>query len=274
MPRELGFAQGRALRAAGAPAPGTLARWRERLARPDAPRAAWLRDVRRHFPHQAEWLEGAARGSGLSLATWVREASARLAGPARGLVGWEADGAPRLACAAAAGSALRRMQPEGRFRSLELAEPWLPAPWIGVNEAGLAVAACAGAQADARRRAPGALFARDCLERFESVASALTWCLGRPAAPGGALLFADAAGELAGVELDLPRRVRRPEGGVLALGASAPGAGAIAKRLRDGESAASALADALGSAPEACAQADARTRRLVWGGAELELGPA
>jgi hypothetical protein len=201
--------------------------------------------VRRHFPHQGEWLEGAARGSGLPLAVWVREASARLAAPPHGLLAWEADGAFVIGCGPLGAAGLRRVHPEGRFRSLELADPWLPAPWLGVNEAGLAVAACAGARSDGHRHAPAALFARDCLERFESVASALAWCLGRPAAPGGALLFADAAGELAGVELlASERRVRRPELGKLALGAEAP---------------------------EARASADPRRRRLVWGGAELSL---
>ena len=204
--------------------------------------------MRRHFPHQAEWLEGAARGAGLPLAWFVREAAARLAGPPQGLLAYEVDGAPVIACGPVSTAWLRRMHPEGRFRSVELAEPWLPSPWIGVNEAGLAVAACAGSRPDGLRRAPAALFARDCLERFDTVASALAWCLGRPAAPGGALLFADAAGEVAGVELlDGERRVRRPEVGKLALGACAP---------------------------ELCAHADARRRRIRWDGKVAELGSA
>lgn len=235
VPRELGVALGRAARAeleAACGGRGALARALDGFGHMDAGSARWWRDLRRHFPHQAEWLEGAARGAGLPLPALARTARASLLGSPQPLVALE-DGEARLACAVPARASLRRVAPEGRFRSLELALPELPTPWLGVNEAGLAVAATPGAGGGGACAAPAAHFARDCLERFESVASALAWCLGRPAAPGASLLLADAAGEIACVELaaDGPR-VRRPERGVLALGV-APGLAAAFEKESD-----------------------------------------
>ncbi len=274
-PRELGSLQGRAARdslrrvcAARGFIPDAL----ERLGHLQRSRARWLRDLRRHFPHQAEWLEGAARGAGVPLAALVRAASDALAAPAGALGAVASAGETLLSCAAASDAELRRVAPEGRFRSLELALPLLPAPELGVNEAGLAVAASSGTGPDPQCAAPAALLARDCLERFESVVSALAWCLGRPAAPGAALLFADASGEVAGVELETDgRRVRRLDGGVLVLGMDAARAARIAKRLGQRAADRRDLAEALGGDPGACACADPRGRRVAFRGAWLAL---
>jgi len=275
VPREQGFAQGRASREAlreRCVAPGARARAQDALGLLDSASARWLRDLRRHFPHQGEWLEGAARGAGLALPALVRAARASQGDPPRVLVACEGEGVARIGCALPPHTVLRRMVPEGRFRTLELALPWLPAPWLGVNEAGLAVAATSGARAGAPCAAPGMLFARDCLERFESVGSALAWCLGRPAAPGASLLFADAEGELAGVDLAAgDRRVRRPEHGVLVLGVDAARAAAIEKRLAEASRDALAFAQALGADAGECAGADAAARRLLLAGEEIAL---
>lgn len=276
VPRELGFAQGRAsaraVRAACGPR-GGLSGALDRLGLIDARGRSWLRDVRRHFPHQAEWLEGAARGAGVPLPALVRAAAAALAAPPSPIVAFEGSGGVRLACAAHPDAQLRRVAPEGRFRSLELALPLLPSPQLGVNEAGLAVAATSGVQRDSRCAAPAALLARDCLERFDSVASALAWCLGRPAAPGAALLFADERGDVAGVELGADgRRVRRPEGGALALGGDAQAALAVSKRLAQGAPPDErALAELLGARSGACCSADPHGRRLAHGHAWILL---
>jgi hypothetical protein len=275
VPREQGFAQGRASRDAlreRCAARGALARARDALGLLDSASARWLRDLRRYFPHQGEWLEGAARGAGLSLPALVRAARASQGDPPRALVACEGEAGARIGRSLPSHTILRRIEPEGRFRTLELALPWLPAPWLGVNEAGLAVAATSGARAGAACAAPGALFARDCLERFESVASALAWCLGRPAAPGASLLFADASGEIAGVELaQTDRRVRRPERGVLVLGADAARAAAVEKRLAEGRGDALAFAQALGAESGECASAEPVGRRLMLGGRETAL---
>src|SRR5262249_54998797 len=108
---------------------------------------------------------------------------------------------------------IRRVAPEGRFRSIEVALPAATTPVIGVNEAGLAVAVAEQRSLPGRFTPPIALFARDCLERFQRVGPARDWCLARPAAPGGSLLLADAHGELAGVYAGGPeRRALRPHG--------------------------------------------------------------
>ncbi|HXK23900.1 MAG TPA: carcinine hydrolase/isopenicillin-N N-acyltransferase family protein [Myxococcota bacterium] len=275
VPREQGFAQGRASREAlheRCASRGALVRAQDALGLLEPASARWLRDLRRQFPHQGEWLEGAARGAGLALPALVRAARASHGAAPRALVACEVDGGARIGRALPPHTIVRRMEPEGCFRTLELALPWLSAPWLGVNEAGLAVAATSGARADARCAAPGALFARDCLERFESVGSALAWCLGRPAAPGASLLFADASGEIAGIELaPTDRRVRRPERGVLVLGADAAGAAAIEKRLAEGSRDALAFGQALGAQTGECASADPAGRRLLLGEREIAL---
>ena len=275
VPREQGFAQGLVsrgvLREQGA-ARGALTRAQDALGLLDSASARWLRDLRRHFPHQGEWLEGAARGAGLALPALVRAARASLDSPPGVLLGCEGEGGARIGRALPGHTILRRMEPEGRFRTLELALPWLPAPWIGVNEAGLAVGTTSGARPGTPCAAPGALFARDCLERFESVGSALAWCLGRPAAPGASLLFADASGEIAGIELaPSDRRVRRPERGVLVLGADAARAAAIEKRLAERGRDRLAFAQALGVEDSEGASADPVGRRVFVAGAEIAL---
>lgn len=225
-PRDLGRDQAAAAPGAvrgaagmGGPLRRPLRRMLARLAPVEPGLLRWRRDLRRYFPHQHEWLEGAARAAGVPDRALLRAACAAFDRERDAwLVAHEGEAGPRLWRAPAPGALLRRMRPEGRFVSIELASPLLPCPWIGVNEAGLAVA-LSGGRLPGRCAAHAALLGRDCLERFESVESALAWCLGRPAAAGAAILLADAGGELAGVVLSpAGREVRRPGGGVLALG--------------------------------------------------------
>jgi hypothetical protein len=171
------------------------------------------RDLRRYFPHQAEWLEGLALGSDVALRVLVRALALSCApeAPQGVAIGAVSGSAVAIASAVPRGALWRRVAPEGRFRSLEVALPAATAPVIGVNEAGLAVAVAEQRSLPGRFAPPLALFARDCLERFERVEPALDWCLARPAAPGGSLVLADAHGELAGVYAGGPeRRALRP----------------------------------------------------------------
>jgi hypothetical protein len=209
--RDLGMALRAELRAAHAVA-GPLRAWLAELARAGSP-SQLLRDLRRYFPHHAEWLEGLAHGSGVPLRALLRSFAASCApGAPQGVaVGAVSGTAVAVASAVPRGALLRRVAPEGRFRSLEAGLPVATAPVIGVNEAGLAVAVAQQRSLPGRHAPPIALFARDCLERFERVDPALEWCLSRPAAPGGSLLLADARGELAGVYASgLERRALRP----------------------------------------------------------------
>ena len=95
--------------------------------------------------------------------------------------------------------------------------PWLVAAFAGVNEAGSPSWRLPASGAAGPCSAPAALLAQDCLQRFSKVESALDWCSGRPAGHGAALLFADARGELAGVEIRAAaRRVLHPDAALLA----------------------------------------------------------
>ena len=216
-PRDLGLDQGRAcagsLREAFRRSPR-----RERWPFPlGAQRARLARDLRRHFPHLAESLAGLSTGAGVPERWLVRRLAEELATPRE----------TRAVAVAAAGGALlafdcdgpwiaRRSRPEGGFACLELARPWWVAAFAGVNEAGLAVVAAPRGSAPGACAAPAWFLAADCLRRFAKVENALDWCCGRPAGYAAALLFADARGEVAGVEIRADsRRLLHPEGALL-----------------------------------------------------------
>jgi len=209
--RDLGAAHRGELRAALA-VNGRISGWLRELLRSGAP-VPLLRDLRRHFPHHVEWLEGLAFGAGVPLRALVRSLAERCApdAPQGVAVGAVSGASVGIASAVPRTARLRCVAPEGRFRSLEIALLAATSPVIGVNEVGLAVAVAEQRALPGACAAPIALFARDCLERFERVEPALDWCLSRPAAAGGSLLLADARGELAGVYASGPeRRALRP----------------------------------------------------------------
>lgn len=238
-PRDLGRDQGRAcadrLRAGFASLP--LAR-RLRL-RPGAGAAAaggLRRELRRHFPRQAETLVGIAGAAGVP-AAWLEAClDAEGAAPEPELaIAVEGEGPQARVLRSLAGEwILRRSQPEGCFRSVEITRPWLAHALLGVNEAGLAAAVVTPAGAAARAGLPSAPLIQDCLQRFAALEAALEWCLGRPAERDAALILADAHGELAAVEITASgRRVLRPADGWLAVGGSAAARAELAKQLRE-----------------------------------------
>jgi hypothetical protein len=267
-PRDLGLDQGRAcresLREAFRRSP-----WRERWPLwPGAADAQIARDLKRHFPHLAESLAGLATGAGVPERWLVRQLASELAASRRARVAaCVAPAGPLLAIDGAVPWVARRSRPEGGFACLELAPAWQVAACAGVNQAGLAVVASSGSGPPGACSAPGALLAQDCLQRFARVESALDWCCGRPAGGTAALLFADARGELAGVELrGSRRRLLHPEAGVLAWGEPESEAARLAKSLREAAPASGeALAGALGmpAAGGAAAVLDAGARRLA-----------
>jgi hypothetical protein len=266
-PRDLGRDQGAAARALVRARVGGRG-WRRALDRAGVcgrPLSRWRRDLRRHFPHQHEWLEGVARAAGVPDLALLRAATLELARERDALlVGVEAGSDARVWRSGAPDTVLRRVRPEGRLVSLELASPVLACPWIGVNEAGLAVATTGGDVADGGVQP--ALLARDCLERFERVESALDWCLLRPVAADTAILLADAHGELAGIDFGMTARsVRRPAAGAIVLGGSRAAAVAKAVSGAGGSPPAveAALRRALGdAAAAAAAHAAPATRSL------------
>lgn len=243
-PRDIGFDQGRAC-ADALRARFAGSGWWDRLwLRPgwsDPHGARVARDLRRHFPHQAEWLAGVARGAGVPLAWLERELSAEALSPSREALAVAVASAASsseigslLARTAVRGAVVRRSRPEGGLGSVDLALPWLTAALAGVNEAGLALAAVPGPFEGGDCAAPATLLVQDCLQRFEGVETVLDWCLGRPAAGPATLLLADASGEVAGVEFgEGERRVLRPTAGLLLAGVGSGGEAQIARLLRE-----------------------------------------
>ncbi len=231
-PRDLGLDQGRRCRAAvrRVLAGERRARWL-RLVPARAHRAASLdRELRRHFPHLSERLDGLARGAGVGRAALVRALARGLdADPEGGAppaseatVAVRTASGPLLARAPAAGLAIRRSRPEVGYRSLEVTAPWLVSALAGVNEAGLAAATVAlpCAVENAHASAPALFLVQECLQRFASVDSALDWCGRRSAGAGCALLFADAGSDVAGVEVGTaaPGTVGAPDAFVVEAG--------------------------------------------------------
>ncbi|MFO0691324.1 MAG: hypothetical protein U0900_21675 [Myxococcota bacterium] len=212
-PRDMGFAQGRALAEAirAEVARAGLATRRSRfpslrpvVSGPLRGRGAG-RELFRHFAHQAERLEGLAQAAGLPLDSLL---ALQL----------------RMRAAAATVLVVRESRPVVGFRSLELGCAWLVPALAGVNAAGLAVVAdwpATGRAEDAASRggdrgrdphegdAPPLLLVQDCLARFENVAGALDWCRKRPVEGELVLRFGDASGAQARVVVS--GRERRAE---------------------------------------------------------------
>lgn len=223
-PRDLGLDQGVALRDEIRAAVGAESWWGRLIAlRGDSGTTRLHRDLCRYFPHQAESLDGMARGAGVPVRALVRSlaGSAAPGSPTPRALAVSADAGVRIAIAAPPRAVVREAQPEGRFASVEVTRVTATAPSVGVNEAGLAIAVVPRPIVAGRFAVPVSLFARDCLERFESVEPALEWCLSRPAAIGGALLLADASGALVGIDASAPtRRALGATAGWLAIGAA------------------------------------------------------
>ncbi len=255
-PRDLGRGQGLASRTALAAAHSRAPvseRLRWRLGWSEASTTRVLRDVERHFPRQAEALDGLARGARVPRA-WL---AARLAAAARDpalfgegpALASAKDGPALLAVALPPGWLLRRAHPEGGIACLEVAPPWFTGALAAVSEAGVAAAVVCHGAAPGACAAPAALLVQDALQRTESLAGALEWCLRRPASGRATMLFADADGDAAGVRVDgNARRVLRPAGGLLVAAAGPARASEVVKAasgsaVRDG----AALAHALGA---------------------------
>ena len=246
-PRDVGFAQGAGCSSVLRSDYGALPLWTRlahRLGRVDAHTAHVARDLRRHFPHQSESIEGIARGAGVP-ASWLSATLAHqlavhpprwtggvVAVPARRPP--EALAARYLAARVSPHLVVRRSRPDGNHRSIEVTLPWLTSALGGVNEVGLAVTCVPGGRAPGDCTAPALLLVHDCLARFGSVEGALDWLVGRPAGGRAILFVGDASGEVAGVEiLGDERRVLRPSEGVLVEAGGGGREAEISKRLRE-----------------------------------------
>lgn len=216
-PRDLGLDQGRFFRdeirrVLASHRASALARLRFALAPPAAARAA-LRETRRFFPHMAERTAGLARGAGVSplaLALLSALPEPRLDDALRIVATGRGPGIARAILSSAL-VVLRESAPDSDYRSLEFVEAARIAPWVGVNEHGLAVgvsAMAAGLRAESDCAAPAALLAQDCLQRFDRVEKALEWIERRPAGGSARIALADASGASALIEVDGASRKR------------------------------------------------------------------
>lgn len=246
VPRELGFAQGRALR-------GWLRAWLGHTGggalRPRSADALRLdRDLWRHHPQLAERTGGLAVGAGVSRRALVAAlahpggpiAGAPVVGPALALEG--AGGGPLVVAlvspppGAEEALILRSARPDAGLAALEATFAWLAPALAGVNEAGLAVAASAEVRAPGATdgcRVPAFALVSDCLQRFATADAAVEWCLRRPAGGVATLLAADASGRVAGASVaGDARRALAPEGGLLVGSGPEPLCSALAKATR------------------------------------------
>lgn len=230
-PRDLGLDQGRACRDAlradaralgwevdeglGARLWGVCGGRRPRAL---APRPALARDLARHFPHLDERVSGMAAGAGLpreALLALLEEELADLpvvaAGRAPGAPGGGALVVRLRTPLPPTGLVARTLRPDGGHPFLALTRPGLVASLAGVNACGLggAIAALDPPSRTADRcGVASALLLDQCLERLDTVEKALEWCERRPGGGRARLVFADASGAAAALDLDGDARVR------------------------------------------------------------------
>jgi len=247
-PRDMGRAQGSACRTALRADFEALPFWTRsalRFGRRDSHSAHVARDVRRYFPHQAETQEGMSRAAGVPRAflqralahTFATRPPRFTAGVAAVAAHARGDAAPTpsyLAARLTPEVLVRRSEPEGCFRSIEVTLPWFSSALGGVNEVGLAVGCIPGGWETSPCAAPAVLLVAECLERVGGIEAALDWCMGRPSGGRATLLFGDASGDVAGIEIaGAERRVLRAVDGYLAVMDGSGTGSDIGKALRD-----------------------------------------
>jgi len=289
-PRDMGFAQGAANRAAIREA---LTRAKLPLARSRMPSLRALasgsvrgrgagRELLRHFAHQGERLEGLARGADVPLDSVLElHLQVRAGGVLGGLLSRRASlrartvGGPDEEKRALlerslprplegeSGWILRESRPEVGFRSIEVGLPWLVPAVAGVNEGGLVIVAgpILWGTPGTDGSPTSALLVQECLQRFEDVGGALDWCRKRPVEGEQTFVLADAGGDVATVvSKGRERQVQSGEGELY---------------LEGGEPSEAEAGEASpGEAPSDHVWLDPGTRRLQLdaGGTAVEIG--
>lgn len=203
-PRDLGADQGRACR-------DEIRADLAALARP-RPDPLLLRDLARYFPHLDERVSGLASGAGAPRGALVALLARELADCDRLRIACDGAGlALRTGVAPPTGWIVRTTHAEGGYANLTVTRPGLVFALAGVNEHGLAgaVATVGPILPGERWRAPGALLLEQCIERLDAVEKALEWCERRPGGGSALLVFADASGLAAALEIDGEKRTRR-----------------------------------------------------------------
>jgi len=247
------------------------------------------REFQRHFAHQAERLEGLARGANVPTDSILElHLRVRAGGQEGGLLSRRAslrahagDGVsvekrailerslPR-AVAGESGWVLRESRPEVGFRSVEIGLPWLVPGVAGLNEAGLAVMASPILWGNPGRGGfpPSALLVQECLQRFEDLGGALDWCSKRPVEGEQSIVLGDASGAVATViSTARDRRIQEGEGELYLEGGELP----EETGGETGKDAASDFANA-GDAGRVILDPRSRRLRLEAEGTAIEVG--
>ncbi|MFL2935572.1 MAG: hypothetical protein ACJZ7Z_02490 [Myxococcota bacterium] len=217
-PRDLGFAQGAALRkqvkdqADKAGLPVGRSRWPSLhpfVKGPVRGRGA-SREMIRHYTHLAERVDGLARGSALpvdsifdlQLEAHFEETHVM----ALGFSGRDKESGPALARSLSGSDwVIRKSLPEVGFSSLELTHPWSVTSVAGINQASLAgcwVPASGGLSASAGAHPPAQLLMQECLQRFVDIEACIDWCSHRPASGRASLFLADSEGGRVRIQFD------------------------------------------------------------------------
>ncbi len=259
-PRDMGLAQGRALRTAVGEVvaaeglPGKRSRW-PALSAFSSGRVLGRgagRELIRHYTHLSERIDGLAREALVPVASVMqlhvgrsvgRRNDTQVAGGAVALAGRDLGDPAALTMARTIPAPptdlgdwlVRRSRPAVGFVSIEVTLPWLASAVVGVNEAGLCASYVADGEVEGVYAAPTfLLMVQECLQRFEDVEAACDWCDSRPASGRGTLLVCDASGDLAAVTIS-GRQVsarRADESGLLLAGPDAPEASTIGEDRR------------------------------------------
>ncbi len=233
-PRDLGLAQGLALRTAIAKHVDTTHLPSRRRRRPSL--AAFTsgsirgggagREVIRHFTHLAERVDGLARGAGIPFDSLMKLQLKPLTGAPDAIALSaialdEIPGATVVRSLSGRDWVIRRSLPEVGFASLEVAHPWHVGAIAGLNEEGLAACIVPGSESFQNDGLPPSqLLVQECLQRFTDVAAGLGWCTHRPVGGGGTILLADASGDRASIRFESQGRtiVERSEEALCAGG--------------------------------------------------------
>ena len=250
LPREMGFAQGTAVRS-------KICAVREDLIKLEAFRLQqpwwlpygpyrWLAEqnawrllagpLSRNYPDMSQRLEGIAEGAGVGLKTlYLFNALESLLSSVSGCT------ACLGACSAAAVRGrrstifepivarnfdylplvqpyyiLRESRPKGKLRSLEFTIAPLAGVVDGINEEGLCITYNYAFTTDrpSASAAPISMAIAEVLEQCTTVTNAADWISSRPRWGGGLLMLADATGDIASLELSSTRsHLRRPPAG-------------------------------------------------------------
>ncbi|MFK7896968.1 MAG: hypothetical protein AB8G23_14080 [Myxococcota bacterium] len=302
-PRDMGLAQGEALRASIVQelARHGLATERSRMPSLTALAVGSIRgqgagrEMFRHFAHLAERLEGLAKRASvpldslLELHLRIREGgeaggllSRRASLRAKAVPGGEGPEGSKSALlerslpAALRGEAgwiVRQSEPAVGFRSVEITLPWLVSSVAGVNEGGLAVMAgpmlwgtpgFAGAS-------PSHLLVQECLQRFEDLEGALGWCQKRPVEGDQSFVLADASGAVATVISKGRRRRVQPGEGELFIESGEGAADGDASEAEASSTSSSSSTEAEEVTDRVLLDPSARRLQLDAAGSTLEL---